>query len=153
MFAAALLSGCSSSSSPSKDEVEKAVRILVGLARPETGDVKVDDFKILNESIQKIGDNDVFFRKFDARYTVIHQNNPSKHSFAGTVAMFKQGQKWFLKKEVCALTFVNSPPIVDAATQAAMDRQAKINANDPNFKEEPNQKIRQQPAKEPTHPQ
>jgi hypothetical protein len=150
-LAAALLTGCGSS--PSKNDIERAVTAYVGMARSEIGDVKLDDFKILNEEKKKVEDADVCFRQFEAHYTVTCKGNPSKHSFAGTVAMLKQGQKWIIKKELCTLTFVYSPPILDAATQAAMDRQAKINANDPNFSEEPNQKIREQPAKESTHQQ
>lgn len=143
-LAAAFLSGCGSpsSSSPSKDEVEKAVTSYVGLARPDRGDVKVDEFKILNEYNKKMGDDDVFFRQFEAHYTVTYQNNPSKHSFAGTIAMAKQGQEWVTRKEACTLTQFYSPPILDAATQAAMDKQAKINANNPNFSEEPKRKTR-----------
>jgi hypothetical protein len=141
-FTAAFLSGCGSSSSPSKEEVEKAVRTYVGLARPDTGEVKVDALKISNESQKKIGVDDVFYRQFEAHYTVIHQNNPSKHTFEGTIAIVKQGKEWVLRQELCTLTFFESPPIIDAATQAAMDKQAKINANDPNFREEPNQKNR-----------
>jgi hypothetical protein len=148
---AAVLTGCGSS--PSKNEIEKAVTDYVGMARSDIGEVKLDDFKILNEYKKKVADDEVCFRQFEAHYTVTYKDNPSKHSFAGTVAMLKQGQKWIMRKELCTLTFVYSPPILDAATQAAMDGQAKINANDPNFSEEPKQKSREPAAKEPAHPQ
>lgn len=126
------------------------MRTYVGLGRPDTGDVKVDALKIFNESQKKIGDADVFTRQFEAHYTVTHGNNPSKHSFEGTVALVKQGQDWVLRQDLSALTFIESPPIIDAATQAAMDRQAKINATDPNFREEPNQNISKPPANQST---
>jgi hypothetical protein len=135
---AALLTGCGSS--PSKNEIEKAVTEYVGLARSDLGDVKVDDFKILNEYQKKVEGDDVFFRKFEAHYTVTYKNNPSKHSFEGTVAMLQQGQKWITRKEFCTLTYAYSPPIVDAATQALKD---------PSAGEE--QKIREQAAKEQAH--
>jgi hypothetical protein len=144
----AFLTGCDSS--PSKNEIEKAVTAYVGMARPDIGEVKVDDFKILNEHLKKVGDDDVFFREFEAHYTVTYGNNPSKHSFTGTVAMLKQGQNWSIRKDLSAITSANSPPILDAATQAAMEKQATINANDPNFTEEPKRSVRES-AKQP-HP-
>lgn len=146
-FAAVLLTGCGSS--PSKDEVEKVVTSYVGMARADIGDVKVDDFKILKDYTKKVADDDVFFREFEAHYTATYQNNPSKHSFTGTVAMLKQGQKWTMRKDLCTITSANSPPIVDAETQAASEKQA----NDPRRIEEPNQKIREQPAKAQTNQQ
>jgi hypothetical protein len=125
--AATFLSGCgSSSSSPSKDDVENAVRSYVGMARTDIGDVKVDSFKILSESVKKMGDDNVFFRQFEAVYTVTSRDNPSKHSFAGTIALVKQGQKWIAKKDASTLTYVYSPPTIDAATQAALDQQPKV---------------------------
>jgi hypothetical protein len=145
VFVVASLTGCgSSASSPSKNEIEKAVTVYVGMARSDRGDVKLEECKILNEDKKKMGDDDVFIRRFEADYTVIYEGTSSKHSFAGTVAMLKQGQKWILREDLCTLSQVDSPPIVDAATQAAMDRKAKINANDPNFREEPKQRIREQ---------
>ena len=126
-IAATFLSGCgSSSSSPSKDEVENAVRSYVGMARADIGDVKVDEFKILNDSVKKMGDADVFFRQFEAVYKVTSKNNPSKHSFAGTIALVKHGQKWIAKKDASTLTYVYSPPMIDAETQATLDRQPKV---------------------------
>ena len=124
IFAAALLSGCSSSpSSPSKDDVDKAVRAYVGLARPDMGDVKLDELKILNESQKKIGDDEIFFRQFETHYTVTYQNNPSQHSFEGTVALVNQGDKWVLKKDACQLTFANSPPIAAPVQETPTNRQ------------------------------
>lgn len=127
-FAAAFLSGCGSSSSsvPSSDDVEKAVRSYVGMARPDIGDVKVDTFKIVNESEKNMGGDDVFIRGFEAVYLVTFKNTPSKHSFAGTIALVKQGQKWETRKDASTLTYVYSPPILDAETQATLDRQPKV---------------------------
>ncbi len=122
-FAAAFLTGCGSSSSPSKDQVEKAVRIYVGMARPDMGNVKLDDFKMLNEYKQKMDDVDVFFRQFEVHYTVAYQNHLSKHSFAGTIAMAKQGQKWVTKRDACTLTFADSPPIAETIKEANTNRQ------------------------------
>jgi hypothetical protein len=115
---AAVLAGCGSSSSPSNHDVERAITEYVGLARPDIGEVKVDDLKLLNDSQKKASDDDVFVRGFEVHYTVTYKGNPSKHFFSGTVALVKQGQNWVLKRELCTLTQVDSPPIVDAATQA-----------------------------------
>jgi hypothetical protein len=122
IFAAAFLSGCSSSSSPSKDDVDKAIRSYVGLARNDIGDVKLDQLKIVNESQQKIGDDDVFLRQFEAHYTVTYEKNPSKHSFEGTVALVKQGHEWVLRKEECKLAFANSPPVAATVQETATNR-------------------------------
>ena len=123
VFAAAFLSGCGSSSSPSKDEVEKAITAYVGLARPDMGDVKLDDLKILKSYKKKMGDEDVFFRQFEARYTVTFENNTSKHSFEGTIAMAKQGEKWVTRRDACMLTYAYSPPIAPAPKDAITNRQ------------------------------
>lgn len=122
MFVAAFLSGCDSSHFPSKDDVDQAIRSYVGFARPDIGDVKLDNLKILNESIQTIGGEDVFIRKFEAHYTVTYQNNPSKHLFEGTIALVKQGMEWVLKKEVCQLTFAYSPPTAETVKESATNR-------------------------------
>ena len=120
-LAAAFLSGCASS--PSKDDVEKAVRTYVGLARPGMGDVKVDEFKILNQAQQKTGNADVFLRDFEVRYTVTYNNHPSKHSFAGTIAIVKQGHAWITMREACKLTFADSPPIAETISEPTTNRQ------------------------------
>ena len=138
VFVAALLAGCGSGSSPSKNDIETAVTQYVGMARSDIGDVKLDDCKLLKEYTQKVGDDDVFFRQFDAHYTVTYQNNPSKHSFEGTVALHKQGQKWEMRKDQCILTYAYSPPILDAATQSTLEQP------DPGRSEEAKQKIREQ---------
>jgi hypothetical protein len=140
-IAAALLTGCGSSPTPSQDEIEKAVASYVGMARADIGDVKLDDFKILKDYTKKVGDDDVFFRDFEAHYTVTYKNNPSKHSFTGTVAMHKQGREWSMRKDLCVLTWANSPPILDVPTQSALDK-----PNDPQS-EESKQKMREQAAK------
>jgi hypothetical protein len=118
VFAATFLSGCGSSPFPSKNDIDKAVRGYVGLARPDIGDVKLDDLKILSESIQKMGDEDVFFRKFEAHYTVTYQNTPSKHTFEGTIALIKQGGEWVLKKEASQLSFTYSPPTAETVKES-----------------------------------
>ncbi|MGZ4962260.1 MAG: hypothetical protein ACXWDN_16940 [Limisphaerales bacterium] len=138
VFAAALLTGCGSGSSPSKNEIENAVAQYVGMARSDIGDVKLDDCKILKEYTKKVGDDDVFFRQFEAHYTVTYKNNPSKHSFEGTVAMLKQKEKWVVRNDLCTLSMTYSPPILDAATQATLERP------DPGRSEEAKQKIHEQ---------
>jgi len=139
VFAAAFLAGCGSSSpTPSTDDVAKAVTSYVGMARADIGDVKLDEFKILKDYTKKVADDDVFYREFEAHYTVTYQNNPSKHSFTGTIAMHKQGRDWSMRKDLCILTWADSPPILDAATQAALDK-----PNDPQS-EESKQKVRKQ---------
>lgn len=147
LFAAVLLTGCGSSPSPSNDDVEKAVASYVGMARTDIGDVKVDEFKISKAYEKTVADDDVFFRDFEAHYTVTYKNNPSKHSFTGTVAMHKQGRDWSMRKDLCILSWADSPPILDAPTQAALDK-----PNDPQS-EESKQKLREQAAKEQTKQQ
>ena len=120
-FAAAFLSGCGSS--PSPDQVERAVTSYVGMARPDIGEVKLDDFKILSEYNKKMEDDEVFFRQFEAHYTVSYENNRSKHSFAGTIALVKRGQQWVMRREVCRLTFADSPPLAATIKEARTDRQ------------------------------
>ena len=97
------------------------------MARPEMGDVKLDDLKTLNEYQQKIGDDDVFFRQFEVHYTVTYGDHPSKHSFAGTIAMVKQGQKWLLRRDDCKITFADSPPIGETIKETNTNRQEEPN--------------------------
>jgi hypothetical protein len=134
---AVFLTGCGSGSSPSKNEIENAITQYVGLARPDIGDVKVDECKILKDYAQKVGDEDVFFRQFKANYTVTFKNNPSKHSFEGTVALYKQGQKWEMRRDLCILTYAYSPPMVEVVPEGT-------NLNDPRLSEESKRKIREQ---------
>jgi hypothetical protein len=146
VFAAALLIGCGShsssgsgsGSSPSKTEIENAVAQYVGMARSDIGDVKLDEFKIVKEYTKKVGTDEVFFREFDAHYTVTYQKNPSKHSFEGTIAMLKQGDKWVARNDLCTLSMTYSPPVLDAATQATLEQP------DPGRSEEAKQKLREQ---------
>jgi hypothetical protein len=136
-FVALLLSGCGSGSSPSTTDIENAITQYVGMAKSDTGDDKLDECKILKAYTQKVGDDDVFFRQFKANYTVTFKNNPSKHSFEGTIAMHKQGQKWEMRKDLCVLTYAFSPPIVEVVPEGT-------NLNDPRLSEESKRKIREQ---------